>query len=348
MRRTINKDRIIGESIGSQYGPLLIIFSQIHGNEPAGNQACNELFRAIDLEYIKNPAFEFCGRIIALHGNMKAIEKGVRFIDKDLNRSWLPERIDFIMNPSNVSQLDAEDQEIKENLDIIHHYIELCDPPKVVVLDLHTTTAHGGIFTIPAPNEEARRVGLAMHAPVLHGFLDGLKGTTLHYFCNDNFDVDMTAVCFEAGQHQSEDSYKHAVSAIINCFKAVGGFYEKDIESKHDQLLQMRSKGLPLEANLCYVHPVRPSDQFKMTNRKVYNNFDEVNKGEVLAKDVNGPVSSPCDGLILMPLYQQQGEDGFFIIQEITPRTSSPTNGTAAALLFSFLSFLISTVSQSF
>jgi succinylglutamate desuccinylase len=347
MSRTINQDRIIGESIGNQYGPLLIIFSQIHGNEPAGNQACKELFRAIDLEYIKNPAFEFCGRIVALHGNMKAIEKGVRFIDKDLNRSWLPERIDYIMNPSNKSYLDAEDQEIKENLDIIHHYIELCDPPKVVVLDLHTTTAHGGIFTIPAPNEEARRIGLAMHAPVLHGFLGGLKGTTLHYFCRDNFDVDITAVCFEAGQHQSEDSYKHAVSAIINCFKAVGGFYERDIESKHDQLLQMRSSGLPLEANLMYVHPVSPNDQFKMTERQIYNNFDPVSKGDVLATDIEGNVSSPYNGLILMPLYQDQGEDGFFIIQEIMPRPTKSSKGKTAALFLSFLFVLVSTVCQS-
>lgn len=344
----INKERIIGESIGSQYGPLLIIFSQIHGNEPAGNKACNELFRAIDLEYIKNPSFEFCGRIVALHGNMKAIKKGVRFIDKDLNRSWLPQQVEFIMNSEDESLLDSEDMEIKENLAIIHHYIELCAPPKVVVLDLHTTTAHGGIFTIPAPNEEARRIALAMHAPVLHGFLDGLNGTTLHYFCKENFGIDMTSVCFEAGQHQSEDSYKHAVSAIINCFKAIGGFYAKDIESKHDHLLQMRSKGLPLEADLKYVHPVKPSDQFKMIDSKIYNNFDPVEKGEVLAHDVRGAVKSPYTGLILMPLYQKQGEDGFFIIQEVTPRQQPIRLDKSAALFVSFLTFLVGAVCQCF
>ncbi|BDS09964.1 succinylglutamate desuccinylase/aspartoacylase domain-containing protein [Aureispira anguillae] len=323
MHNSINKDRIIGERVGSQYGPLMIVFAQIHGNEPAGFKAVEELFKAIDAEYIKNPKFEFCGRIVALQGNVKAAKEKVRFIKKDLNRSWLPKEIERIQNTANLEDLDPEDQEIKESLNLVDYYINLCQPPRVVVLDLHTTTAHGGIFTIPAPNEEARRIALSMHAPVLHGFLEGLKGTTLHYFTKENFNVDMTAVCFEAGQHESEDSYKHAVSAIIQCYKAIGGFYAKDIESKHDQLLEERSKGLPLEAKLMYVHRVRPEDDFKMVNQPIYNNFDPIKEGEILAYDKNGAIKSPCAGLILMPLYQNQGDDGFFVVQEITSRTPS-------------------------
>lgn len=316
----INKNRIIGERIGGKPGPLMIVFAQIHGNEPAGYLAVKDLFKAIDQEYDKKPSFDFCGRIVALQGNMKAAAKGVRFIDKDLNRSWLPKEIERINATENIEELDAEDAEIKETLALVHHYIELCQPPRVVILDIHTTTAHGGIFTIPAQDEEARRIGLCMHAPVLHGFLDGLKGTTLHYFCKENFNIDMTAVCFEAGQHQSEDSYKHAVSAIINCFKAIGGFYARDIESKHDHLLQERSEGLPLEAKFLCVHSIKEGDDFAMTKSKIYNNFDRIKKGEVLAYDKNGAIEAPYSGLILMPLYQKQGDDGFFIVQEITPR----------------------------
>jgi len=321
MNRVVNKDRVIGERVGNKPGPLMIVFAQIHGNEPAGYKAVEELFKAIDLEYLKNDTFEFCGRIVALQGNVKAAQAKVRYIKKDLNRSWLPKEIDRIRKTEAIENLDPEDQEIKENLDLIDAYIDLCQPTRVVVLDLHTTTAHGGLFTIPSQNPEARRIGLTMHAPVLHGFLEGLKGTTLHYFSQENFEVDMNAVCFEAGQHQSEDAYKHAVSATIQCFKAIGGFYAKDIEIRHDQLLQERSKGLPLEAKLVYVHEIGPQDDFRMVTTKIYNNFDPVAKGEVLAYDKNGPIESPYDGLILMPLYQKQGSDGFFIIQEITARS---------------------------
>jgi len=320
MNRVVNKNRVIGERIGNKPGPLMIVFAQIHGNEPAGYKAVEELFKAIDLEYLKNPNFEFCGRIIALQGNVKAAQAKVRYLKKDLNRSWLPKEIDRIRQTKAIESLDPEDQEIKENLALIDTYIASCKPPRVVVLDLHTTTAHGGIFTIPSQNPEARRIALTMHAPVLHGFLDGLKGTTLHYFSQENFEVNMNAVCFEAGQHQSEDAYKHAVSAIIQCFKSIGGFYAKDIEIKHDQLLEERSKGLPLEAKLMYVHSVNPSDDFRMTETKIYSNFDTISKGEILAYDKNGPIESPYDGLILMPLYQKQGDDGFFVIQEVTAR----------------------------
>lgn len=315
-----HSNRIIGERIGNAPGPLLVILAQIHGNEPAGYEAVQELFRAIDKEKKDKPDFEFVGGIVGILGNVKAAEKGVRYIDKDLNRSWLPESIQRIRATDDWSQLDAEDQEIKANLEVIEDYRRIHQPTRTIILDLHTTTAHGGIFSIPAPNKEARRMALAMRAPVLHGFLEGLKGTSLHYFSKENFEGDMNAVCFEAGQHQDEDSHKHAVSAIIQCFKSVGGFYAKDIESKHDQLLAERSNGLPLEAKLVYVHGIKPADNFAMVTNKIYNNFDPIEKGVLLAKDKNGPIQAPFGGLILMPLYQKQGSDGFFIIQEITPR----------------------------
>ncbi|MEO1085677.1 MAG: aspartoacylase, partial [Acidobacteriota bacterium] len=35
--------------------------------------------------------------------------------------------------------------------------------------------------------------------------------------------------------------------------------------------------------------------------------------------DRRGDILSPHDGLILMPLYQQQGEDGFFLVRPVKP-----------------------------
>jgi succinylglutamate desuccinylase len=311
--------RIIGERIGRQEGPLLIIFAQIHGNEPAGYLAAKEFLNAIDAERLSQPGFDLNGQVLCLRGNVKAVNAGKRFLKKDLNRSWLPVEVERIMADT-TGELDAEDAEIKEILTIIHAYIAKYTPKKVVVLDLHTTTAHGGIFTIPAQDEEARRIGLSMHAPVLHGFLEGLRGTTLHYFTKNNFGLDITAVCFEAGQHNSLDSPEHAISAIISCCRAIGIFNENDVESKHDDLLLNKSLGLPLEANLLYVHSIKVSDAFKMVDTKVYNNFEPVERGEVVANDKYGPIAVREDGLILMPLYQNQGSDGFFIIKSISDR----------------------------
>jgi len=49
----------------------------------------------------------------------------------------------------------------------------------------------------------------------------------------------------------------------------------------------------------------------------IYANFDPVTKGELLAYDRHGEIRAKFDGLILMPLYQKQGNDGFFIIKDI-------------------------------
>ena len=58
-----------------------------------------------------------------------------------------------------------------------------------------------------------------------------------------------------------------------------------------------------------------PNDSFKM--RPNYQNFQPIKKGETLATDKNGSIQSPEDCLILMPLYQPQGSDGFFLVKEI-------------------------------
>ena len=50
---------------------------------------------------------------------------------------------------------------------------------------------------------------------------------------------------------------------------------------------------------------------------KIYRNFDKIYKGELLAHDAHGEIRALCDGLILMPLYQKQGSDGFFVIKDI-------------------------------
>lgn len=322
----MNINRILGERTGSEHGPLMIIFAQIHGNEPAGYLAVQELFADIDEEYVKNPKFDFRGKILALRGNVKAAEKGVRYLKKDLNRSWLPQNIERIFASTDDNELDAEDLEIKENLELIHQYIDSYQPTRVVVLDLHTTTAHGGIFTIPATDPESRRIALNLHAPVLHGFLDGLQGTTLHYFQKENFpNIDITSVCFEAGQHEAAVSHTNAVSAIINCYRTIGGFHRRDIEVRHDLQLQRNANGLPREAKLVHVHSITENENFKMREDIVYQNFDRIKKGELLATNINGDILAPCSGLILMPLYQKQGDDGFFIIQEITNPTTVST-----------------------
>ena len=132
----------------------------------------------------------------------------------------------------------------------------------------------------------------------------------MHYFCCDHFPCPTVSVTFEAGQHEDPLSTRRAIAALVNLLRSVGSVRPEDVENRHDDLLINYSKGLPKVAKLLTVHSVKPEDRFQMLPG--FQNFQRIRAGELLAHDRNGSIISPYDSHILMPLYQQQGEDGFF------------------------------------
>jgi succinylglutamate desuccinylase len=303
--------RLIGEYNGSLPGPLIIVFGSLHGNEPAGILAIEEVLSLLNQKKLHNPDFVFRGRLIGIRGNIQALKAGKRFLEKDLNRQFTNENIQRVRSLE-LDQLVAEDRELREIVDFVDQEVYSYHPDQIIILDLHTTTADGGIFSIATDYEDSITIARAMHAPVVTGLLAGIKGTTLHYFCQDHFPYPIVSVTFEAGQHEDPQSSQRATAAIINLLRSVKSIRPKEVENKHDQLLIDYSEGLPSLAKLISVHTLKPDDEFEMMPG--YQNFQEVKKGEVLAKTRYGIITAPIDCLILMPLYQRQGEDGFFLV----------------------------------
>ena len=62
-------------------------------------------------------------------------------------------------------------------------------------------------------------------------------------------------------------------------------------------------------------HTIAPEDRFKM--EPGFKNFQAVRRGKVLAQDRTGEIKACETGLILMPLYQALGNDGFFLVREV-------------------------------
>ena len=62
-----------------------------------------------------------------------------------------------------------------------------------------------------------------------------------------------------------------------------------------------------------YRHHVIDNTKFRM--EPGYINFQHIEAGLVLATENGQPVKAPVSGNIFMPLYQNQGADGFFIIE---------------------------------
>jgi len=308
-------ERIIGKHTGDEKGILLIVFGGMHGNEKAGIKALETMFDMLDKEKDVNPGFRYKGRLVGMRGNLKAIKEGTRYIVKDLNRQFTPENVNRVLNDSAEETLDAEDEELRAIIKAVRAEISDYNPEKVVVLDLHTTSATGGIFAIATEDPASLDIAVELHAPVILGLLRGIEGTSSHYFKDENMPVRTISVVFEAGQHEDPDSVNRAIAALTNCMRSIGAVQEEDVENRHNEILINYSKGLPKVAELVTVYKIMEESHFEM--QPDYKNFQRIKEGELLAFDNGHEVFATEDSLILMPHYQEQGEDGFFLIKKV-------------------------------
>lgn len=303
-------ERVIGRYRGTESGPLLVLIGAMHGNEPAGVRAIELLLKMLEVEPITNPDFVLKGNILGLVGNLKAFELQQRFVDRDMNRCWSMETIED--EQSSIS----ERHEIQEVFHLIKDEIAITGTDRVIVMDLHTTSSDLGIFSIPSDSEESLRIAKHLHAPVILGIAEGLTGTSLHFFNKENLGVDCTPIVFESGQHEENLSINRAIAAVINCMRTVNMVKKEHVENVHDNILIEFSKPLPKIALLIYGHGISREDNFVM--RPGFVNFSPIKKGDWLANDKDGRILAPYTGRLLMPLYQKLGEDGFFIIKEVS------------------------------
>ena len=303
------EERIIGRYEGQEKGPLLICIGGMHGNEPSGIQAIEEVFRLLRDEPKDNPGFHYRGVMLGLRGNLAALKTKQRFINRDLNRMLIETEIHRIQQATSDFLVD-EDKECYDMIRTIEAERIKYKPPLTLILDLHTTTADGGIFTIAAEDDMSRDLAKGLHAPVVLGIAERLTGTTINYF--NRPDLNRYCIVFEAGRHNDPNGVHRSVAAIVNCMRSIGAVDPGDVDHRHDGLLISLSIGLPKVTRLTYHYKISPGEQFVM--HPGFKNFQHVNEGQELARNERGSVIAPVEGMILMPKYQSQGEDGFFIV----------------------------------
>ena len=295
-------DRIIGEIKGDKKGPLLIFIGGLHGNEAQGLLALENIFNNFNGDTEK-----ICGKAIALRGNLEAIRQGIRFVSLDLNRIWDVKHFKRAMDvqAAEVYELQAIRQIIEE--EIKQEYTQ------VYLIDLHTTSAPTIPFAVTKENSESEAFIKELNIPYITGLIGYLDGTMLAWMCEKGF----CGLAFEAGQHQSTGSLiKH--EAFVQLAMHRTGFMpdmpEDEIISSQEKL----DEELRPQKNhfkIIQRYKVEEDEAFEM--KPGYTNFQRVYKGEVLATNVKGDILCEHDANIFMPLYQKQGNDGFFIIKAV-------------------------------
>lgn len=297
--------RVLGRS-GPDTGPTLIVVAGLHGNEPMGVIG---LQRA--LTRLSTTGTSVAGRVIGLVGNRKALSVGRRYIDHDLNRAWFPDRIELLRaSPEPRSPEDREAIELDRELEPLIQEAS----GQVFVLDLHTTSGPGPPFSVLEDTLANRSFALNFPVPMVLGFEEEVGGTLSHYLCRRG----LTGIGFEAGQHQEPKAADRAEAAVWIAFEAAGLLSSDHPElGKARRWLATESAQLPAIVEVRYRHAISGNDDFRM--EPGHRTFQPVEQGQPLARDRSGDVTSPTEGMLLMPLYQEQGDDGFFVVRRVQP-----------------------------
>jgi succinylglutamate desuccinylase len=302
---SFNSEHLIDEKIGKGRKQLLIAIGAMHGNERAGIEAIERVFKVLN-----HTQKGFNGAFVGLKGNLFALRHEKRFIKNDLNRIWTESDFEIAEKCTNAIEF-PDHYQLKTLKKAIEHYLKM-GYEDIVIIDLHTTSATGGVF-IACPNDETHtKMIKRLHVPVIPNLVDDLKGTAMQHFWDNN----IVSFAFEGGNHYNPDSANKMESALWLCLEYLGHVdrHEFDNVEYHDLRLIHATEGLPHFCNIIQHHSIDPGDNFKM--EPGFTNFQPISKGTLLASDKNGPIYCPEDCFMLMPLYQEQGTDGFFLVKQ--------------------------------
>lgn len=284
----------------------------MHGNEQAGIEAIHKIEQFILDNYFNTGELNMRGTLLGIIGNLGAVKENIRYIKQDLNRMWEKDFVYEVLE-KDLKHQTFEEKEMHEIILTLRQIVMTGKYKKLFLLDLHTTSSDG-IFAICTEDKQSISLAEQLHVPVVRGLLQGISGTTLHYFNQNNLGIDATALAFEGGKHDDPRSSDRMMAASLFCMQSLG-IIQAPEDHDHEKILIEYTENLPKCVEVKYKYHVENKEKWEMLPG--FANFDPVKKNQLIAYDEAGPVHCPMDGLILMPLYQKKGRDGFFIVHVI-------------------------------
>jgi len=303
----MNMNRIICERHGESNNILLVLIGALHGNEIEGVEAIKNIVRTIDEHQLK-----LNGKLVGIAGNIRAIEAKRRFLSSDLNRLWHPAHINKIKAQDPVS-LTEEEEEALELLDLLEDLAELPYDRKVLI-DLHTTSADNGNFLVYPGESINDPIVQSLKLPVVVNLERYIQGTLMLFSRSLGFN----SIVFEGGLIGSEKAielHTYGLWQVLTSCGLVDEPHDIGLHIHYEELIASLNAQMPKTVRVLHRHEIKPKDYFHM--KPGFENFQRVERGELLAEDKRGLIHSPIDGFIFMPLYQNTGNDGFFIVEEV-------------------------------
>jgi predicted deacylase len=293
--------REVARIAGEEAGPTLIAVGGIHGNEPGGVEAGKRVVARLSQDGVS-----VRGEVVIFRGNMGAQAHKQRYVVRDLNRVWTEKAI-AALEQRPASSLDPEEREQVELLNAIRAVKARARGP-VYLVDLHTTSASGVPFVIFGDTLPQRDFVLGFPLPVLFGLEEQLDGALAEYWTRQG----CVTFSVEGGQHEDPGAVDNLEAVLLLATEMAGIVPKGALAETKDAfaLLEGRRGKLPRVMEVIERHAITPEDDFRM--EAGFRNLDYAREGQLLATDRGGDIRAPHDGLVILPLYQKQGTDGFF------------------------------------
>jgi hypothetical protein len=288
--------------------PAVVLIGGIHGNEGSGVIALKQVF-----DEIQEQQLELKGSVYVFNGNIPALADDQRFLTVDLNRVWTSDMVEDVKSGrSSAVEFGQEQEQFTEILEIIDYILNRFDHT-VVFSDLHTTSSPSCPF-IPINDTIANReLAEKFPLPTVLGIEEFIDGPLLSYIN----EIGHVALGFEGGQHDDPNAvhiHKSFVWLLLHYSGVLDSLSPEFLKEQEDNL-QRASQGLSGFYEVLMKHTIQDNEEFRMLPG--FSTFQKLHKGQELAVSNGVKVTAAKDGRIFMPLYQEQGEDGFYIIRDV-------------------------------
>lgn len=259
---------------GKEEGNVSVILAGIHGDEPCGVLAFNDLLPDLDIEK---------GTVYFIYGNPMAIEQKKRYIELNLNR---------LFNDSHLNLLDIANGYEYKRAQFIKGYLDKSS----ALLDIHSAKkkTRPFIFCEDVSIKVASKLPKDFESIVLGA--DSVEPGATDGYMSSNGKI---GICAECGQHDDESAVVLAKDTIKSFLRA------------RDHLSGKNTKIHRSIVKLGYSY-ITKTNNFVLERN--FKDFERINKGDIIGVDGQEPINAPFSGVILFARNQnKKNREGFLL-----------------------------------
>lgn len=261
-------------------GKELVLIAGIHGNETCGIRA----FGSIKLK----PPTITSGRVTFVLGNLRAIDNGVRFVERNLNRMF--------RDDADLAQSDLESYEYARSRELMP-LLEQAD----AVLDIHSSaTPNSTPFVIC--DRKSLDLAASLGFPIVsYGWDQVEPGATDDYVSS----LGKIGLCIECGYHEEDAAVARASDAITR-FLAYMGVCEQESNS----IINEEPRFVQVVSLHKTISDFTPSRSF--------DDFEKISPSTLIGTDGKSEILAPDTGVVIFVRSRKNpGEEAFIFGKEI-------------------------------